>query len=62
MRSWQLPAHASDAGVAQPNFVTFERVRKFSKLLRNRRWCSGKTPLQTFLYAIPIAREKMIAA
>ena len=26
------------------------------------RWCFGKTPLQTFLDAIPIAREKMIAA
>jgi len=27
-----------------------------------RRWCFDKTPLQTFLDAIPIAREKMIAA
>ena len=26
------------------------------------RWCFGKTPTQTFLDAIPIAREKMIAA
>jgi transposase InsO family protein len=26
------------------------------------RWCFGKTPLQTFLDAIPIARDKMIAA
>jgi transposase InsO family protein len=26
------------------------------------RWCFGKTPKQTFLDAIPIAREKMIAA
>jgi transposase InsO family protein len=26
------------------------------------RWCFGKTPLQTFLDAIPIAREKMNAA
>jgi len=26
------------------------------------RWCFGKTPLQTFLDAIPIAREKTIAA
>jgi hypothetical protein len=26
------------------------------------RWCFGKTPLQTFLDAIPIARQKMIAA
>ena len=26
------------------------------------RWCFGKTPMQTFLDAIPLAREKMIAA
>ena len=26
------------------------------------RWCFGKTPTQTFLDTIPIAREKMIAA
>jgi transposase InsO family protein len=26
------------------------------------RWCFGKTPLQTFLDAIPIAKEKKIAA
>jgi transposase InsO family protein len=26
------------------------------------RWCFGKTPMQTFLDAIPIAKEKMIAA
>jgi hypothetical protein len=26
------------------------------------RWCFGKTPIQTFLNAIPLAREKMIAA
>jgi transposase InsO family protein len=26
------------------------------------RWCFGKTPLQTFLDTIPIAKEKMIAA
>ena len=26
------------------------------------RWCLGKTPMQTFLDAMPIAREKMIAA
>ena len=26
------------------------------------RWCFGKTPMQTFLDAMPIAREKMIAA
>jgi hypothetical protein len=26
------------------------------------RWCFGKTPMQTFLDAIPMTREKMIAA
>jgi transposase InsO family protein len=26
------------------------------------RWCFGKTPMQTFLDALPLAREKMIAA
>jgi transposase InsO family protein len=26
------------------------------------RWCFGKTPMQTFLDAIPLAREKLIAA
>jgi hypothetical protein len=26
------------------------------------RWCFGKTPTQTFLDTIPIAKEKMIAA
>jgi hypothetical protein len=26
------------------------------------RWCFGKTPMQTFLHAMPMAKEKMIAA
>ena len=26
------------------------------------RWCFGKTPMHTFLDAVPIAREKLIAA
>jgi hypothetical protein len=26
------------------------------------RWCFGKTPMQTFLDAVPLAREKMMAA
>jgi transposase InsO family protein len=26
------------------------------------RWCYGKTPIQTFLATVPMAREKMIAA
>ena len=27
-----------------------------------RRWCFGKTPMQTFLDAMPMTREKMIVA
>jgi hypothetical protein len=27
-----------------------------------RRWCFGKTPMQTFLDAMPMTKEKMIAA
>jgi hypothetical protein len=26
------------------------------------RWCFGKTPMQTFLDALPLAKEKMMAA
>jgi hypothetical protein len=26
------------------------------------RWCFGKTPMQTFLDAMPMAKENMIAA
>lgn len=26
------------------------------------RWCYGKTPMQTFLDALPIAREKLLPA
>jgi len=26
------------------------------------RWCYGKTPMQTFLDAIPLAKEKLMAA
>jgi len=26
------------------------------------RWCFGKTPMQTFLDAMPLTKEKMIAA
>jgi hypothetical protein len=26
------------------------------------RWCYGKTPMQTFLDAMPLTKEKMIAA
>jgi len=40
--------------------------RRLEEFNRNRphqgRWCFGKTPMQTFLDAKPIAEEKMIAA
>jgi len=26
------------------------------------RWCFGKTPMQTFLDALPLAKEKLVAA
>ena len=40
-----------------------EWVRSYNEeRLHQGRWCFGKTPMQTFLDAIPIAREKMIAA
>jgi hypothetical protein len=26
------------------------------------RWCFGKTPLQTFVDTVPLAKEKMLAA
>jgi hypothetical protein len=29
---------------------------------RQGRWCFGKTPMQTFLDALPMAREKLMAA
>jgi hypothetical protein len=35
----------------------FNRIRP-----HQGRWCFGKTPMQTFLDAKPIAEEKMIAA
>ncbi len=31
-------------------------------LMMDRRWCYGKTPMQTFLDSVPLAKEKMLAA
>ncbi|MGB6665704.1 MAG: integrase core domain-containing protein, partial [Methylocella sp.] len=40
-----------------------EWIRSYNEERPHRgRWCFGKTPMQTFLDAIPIARAKMIAA
>ena len=29
---------------------------------RTHRWCYGKTPMQTFIDSIPLAKEKILAA
>ena len=40
-----------------------EWVRSFNETREHQgRWCFGKTPMQTFLDAKPLAQEKMIAA
>jgi transposase InsO family protein len=40
-----------------------EWVRRYNEERPHQgRWCFGKTPMQTFLDALPLAREKMIAA
>jgi hypothetical protein len=49
----------------------FGQGRIANELMRKRgltvspagvRWCFGKTPMQTFLDAMPMTKEKMIAA
>jgi len=38
-------------------------VREYNEARPHQgRWCFGKTPTQTFLDAIPMTKEKMIAA
>jgi Integrase core domain len=38
-------------------------VREYNEARPHQgRWCFGKTPMQTLLDALPIAKEKMIAA
>ena len=38
-------------------------VREYNELRPHQgRWCFGKTPMQTFLDAMPMTKEKMIAA
>jgi hypothetical protein len=37
-------------------------VREYEARPHQGRWCFGKTPTQTFLDAIPMTKEKMIAA
>ena len=39
------------------------RVREYNESRPHQgRWCFGKTPMQTFLDAMPMTKEKMIAA
>jgi len=55
----------------------FRGVRRFDELQRDLdswlaeynevrphqgRWCYGKTPMQTFIASLPLAREKVLAA
>ncbi len=38
-------------------------MREFNEARPHQgKWCFGKTPMQTFLEATPLAKEKMIAA
>jgi transposase InsO family protein len=38
-------------------------IREYNEVRPHQgRWCFGKTPIQTFLDAVPMAKEKMIAA
>jgi hypothetical protein len=41
-----------DAGIAEYN----------EKRSHQGRWCFGKTPMQIFLDALPLAKEKLMAA
>ena len=38
-------------------------MKEYNELRSHQgRWCFGKTPMQTFLDALPLAREKMLPA
>jgi transposase InsO family protein len=37
-------------------------IHEYNEARPHRRWCFGKTPMQTFLDAMPMTKEKMIAA
>jgi hypothetical protein len=37
-------------------------IKLYEERPHQGRWCYGKTPLQTFVDSIPLAKEKMIAA
>jgi len=51
------------ASIAELQADLDEWIRGYNEARPHQgRWCFGKTPMQTFLDAIPIAKEKMIAA
>jgi hypothetical protein len=45
----------------QPNLDAWRREHNEQRSHQGR-WCFGKTPMQTFLDAMPMTKEKMIAA
>ncbi len=51
------------ASIAELQADLDEWIRGYNEARPHQgRWCFGKTPMQTFLDAVPIAKEKMIAA
>jgi hypothetical protein len=57
--SWRSNARPVSAG---DRIESFCLEPGFSSILPSWRWCFGKTPMQTFLDAMPMTKEKMIAA
>jgi hypothetical protein len=61
----ELEACGIDLDDPSPSDTTLDRL--IDTVRENRRphqgrWCFGKTPMQTFLDAMPMTKEKMIAA
>jgi len=50
--------------IAHAGYLTVERwIHAYNEAQPHQgRWCFGKTPMQTFLDAMPMTKEKMIAA
>ena len=51
-KCWRFDRADLDAWIAEYN----------EKRPHQGRWCFGKTPMQTFLDALPLAKEKLMAA
>jgi hypothetical protein len=64
VHAYHLPALIFAAGGAISYAGTVESLclDEISQRPHQGRWCFGKTPMQTFLDAMPMAKEKMIAA